>query len=553
MKGSLRRKSGRSGLELIEEATHILRTAPMATLLVYYVGTIPFVLGFLYFWADMSRNPFASRHLAEGALGVAVLFIWMKYWQSVFARLVRARLAAESKPAWNLRQHLRVLLVQAIIQPSALLLLPLSIIPLGLPTPWTFAFYQNVIALADPDSSDISVSIKKAWKQASLWPLQNHVILGLTAIFAGCVFLNCCTIALVIPGLLKMLFGIESIFTQSPVSMFNTTFFTAMFGLTYLCIDPILKVIYALRCFYGESLQSGEDIKSDLKRFGVAPQKTGGALVLLIALVCVPHLQAQESSDTAPSAAVQGIPNIPPAELDRQISEVIKERKYAWRMPREKTVSDEEAGVITKFFQKIGGMIRDTVKSVLEWIDNFFRRLFNRKGSGSGGDDLGFGWITALQILIFSLVAVLLAVLAIFLMRTWRARKSSVTAVASAEIQSPPDLADENVAADQLPEDGWTRLARELLDRGEYRLAMRAFYLASLAHLAQRNLISIARFKSNRDYANELQRRAHALPELLPVFGNNLSVFERIWYGMHEVNRDLVNDFAANVEKIKTA
>jgi len=46
-----------------------------------------------------------------------------------------------------------------------------------------------------------------------------------------------------------------------------------------------------------------------------------------------------------------------------------------------------------------------------------------------------------------------------------------------------PDLADENIRADQLPEDGWTKLARELLERGEFRLAMRAFYLASLAHL----------------------------------------------------------------------
>jgi len=38
---------------------------------------------------------------------------------------------------------------------------------------------------------------------------------------------------------------------------------------------------------------------------------------------------------------------------------------------------------------------------------------------------------------------------------------------------------------------------------------------------------------------------------LLAVFGENVSVFDRIWYGMHEVTRDLVQQFAANVERIK--
>src|ERR1700733_8371753 len=95
-------------------------------------------------------------------------------------------------------------------------------------------------------------------------------------------------------------------------------------------------------------------------------------------------------------------------------------------------------------------------------------------------------------------------------------RKSAI--VAAEAIQSAPDLRDENVGADQLPEDGWTKLARELLAKGELRLALRAFYLASLAHLADRNLINLARFKSNRDYERELRWRAHALPALVGVF-----------------------------------
>ena len=94
-------------------------------------------------------------------------------------------------------------------------------------------------------------------------------------------------------------------------------------------------------------------------------------------------------------------------------------------------------------------------------------------------------------------------------------------------------------------------MANELLQRGEFRPALRAFYLSSLAHLAARNLVSLAKFKSNHDYERELRRRGHSFPELLNLFADNVSVFERIWYGLHEINGELVRQFATNVTKIK--
>jgi hypothetical protein len=157
-----------------------------------------------------------------------------------------------------------------------------------------------------------------------------------------------------------------------------------------------------------------------------------------------------------------------------------------------------------------------------------------------------------MRLLLYALITGVVATLMILMVRVWRQRSRYAAAVVAQEIQGTPDLADESVAADQLPEDAWTKLARELLERGEFRLAMRAFYLASLAHLAKRDLIGIARFKSNRDYEKELVRRGHAIPHLLPVFRDNVSTFERIWYGVHEVNRELVHQFAANVDRIKT-
>lgn len=554
MKGAQKRKSGLGGIALIEDATQLLRTAPAGTLAIYYLGAVPFVLGFLFFWSDMSRSAFADQHLAEAALGIAALFLWMKWFQAQFARRIRAQLAAEPLPKWTPRQHFRLLLTQTILQPTALFVLPLAAIPV-LPIAWVYGFYQNITVLADPDSAEISTLMKRSWRQAALWPLQNHIALAFAFGFAFVVFLNWITLGFTLPNLLKTLFGVETVFSQSPMALLNSTFFLAAGGLTYLCVDPILKTAYALRCFQGESLESGEDLKAELKRFAAAPVALA-ALICLLLLMGSSNAKAQSESAAPPPASVPVAPTLSPPKLDRQINNVIHERKYAWRMPRDK-VSDAtmQKGALTRFFEKIGSALREFTRKVLHWIGELFDRWFrsNQNNSGHHGDGFSFSGLLSSQGLLFVLVAVALSALAIFLIRLWRKRKPTVEAVASVAIQPAPDIANEDVVADQLPEDGWTRLGRELLERGEFRLAMRAFYFASLAHLAARNLIGIARFKSNRDYENELRRRAHAIPNLLPVFGENLSVFERIWYGMHEVNRELVQHFAANVDKIKTA
>ena len=544
-----RRQQGRGVFELIEEAVHLLRTAPAATLAVYYTGAIPFVLGLLFFWTDMSRSPFAGQHLAEASLGLGALFLWMKFWQAVFARHVRAQIAAEPQSPVNFRRALKLFLTQTILQPLGLFLIPLALVPV-IPFVWAFAFFQNVTALADGDDGGVLKLFKKSYQQAALWPLQNFFALAILLAFALCVFLNLAVVCLMLPGLFKMLFGVESAFSKSPLAMLNTTFFAGMFGLTYLCVDPILKTIYALRCFYGESLNSGEDLKAELKRFAIVPSKLVATLLILLVIFSTAPAKSENAAAPATPPAAQ---KISPPDLDRAINQTIHEQKYTWRLPRDKIVeSDDDEGVIMKFIDKVGAMLRKWRHAAFQWLEEMLRKLFRHLPEGSSPAGSGYGWIMSVEILLYALVAAALATLAIFLYRVFRRRRKSAVAVAEAMLPVP-DITDENVRADELPEDGWTKLARELLERGEFRLAMRAFYLASLSHLAARNLISIARFKSNRDYERELRRRAHALPGLLPVFGDNIFAFERVWYGMHEVNRELVGQFAANVEKIKAA
>lgn len=546
------------GVDLAEEASQALRAAPAGALAAYYAGTLPFVLGSLYFWADMSRNPFARQHIAEASLGLALLFLWMKFWQAVFARKMRAQVAAEAEPAWSAGRAWRVLLAQSAIQPWGLFVLPLALIAV-LPFPTVYAFFQNATVLDDGEPRPLGALVKKASRLAILWPGQMTIALLVALAFAFFVELNWITVCYMLPQLGRTLLGIESVFTRSGFHLFNTTFLATTFGLTYLSVDPLAKTMGVLRCFYGESVKSGEDLKSRLKRFALEAPVAVVVLIFALGVGAPGSLRAESSAGapaSAPVSAPAAQPAVAPDELDRSINQVIHEEKYAWRLPREKADETDEAeqGIIGQFIHNVAMMLREWASDAWHWFEKMVEKLWpGWSPRGIGVAPSLWSTITSLQVLMFALIAVVLCTLGVFLFRLWQNRVRGGKLVQSAPLASVPDLRDENVGAEQLPEDGWTKLARELMERGEYRLALRAFYLAGLAHLAGRNLISLARFKSNRDYERELGRRGHAIPQLSPAFGEMVATFERVWYGLHEANGELVGRFTLNVDKLKAA
>jgi hypothetical protein len=308
--------------------------------------------------------------------------------------------------------------------------------------------------------------------------------------------------------------------------------------------------MYALRCFYGESRDSGADLKADLRPYLLGQR----GLVAGVCFICLLS-QASFTGGLEASAATPAAPSTQASpshgQLDQKIEEVLQQRKYTWRLPREKLdQSEADQGLIGRFLTRVGKWIRERLRAARDWFEKWLERMFRGRGRSGAGSGSGYGWIMLLQLLLYALVAVAIGALLWLLYRVIRGRTKAAV-VASQPIQPAPDLTDENIGADQLPEDGWSRLGRELLGRGELRLAMRAFYLASLAHLAARNLISLAKFKSNRDYERELRRRGHSFPEVLALFGDNVSVFDRTWYGMHEISEELITQFVTRVERLR--
>ena len=134
-------------------------------------------------------------------------------------------------------------------------------------------------------------------------------------------------------------------------------------------------------------------------------------------------------------------------------------------------------------------------------------------------------------------------------MKTKKGRKTEEIVAAESRV---PDISDERLTADELPTKRWLELAKTFMEEGNMRLALRALYFASLSHLSHHELITLALFKSNRDYERELVRKAYSKPELVGAFSQNMKIFERIWYGMHEVTSEVVERFNENQERIIT-
>jgi len=113
------------------------------------------------------------------------------------------------------------------------------------------------------------------------------------------------------------------------------------------------------------------------------------------------------------------------------------------------------------------------------------------------------------------------------------------------------DLEDPAVLASQLPENEWIAMARGFIAKGDFRMALRAYFLASLAFLASRELLAIGRAKTNLDYLREVRRRARSVSGLDALFAGGIETFESAWYGLHDVGDSDVNRFASNFERMR--
>jgi hypothetical protein len=492
----------RSFIDILEEAVNLLRSSPLETAVTYLIGAVPLTLGFLFFLADMNRSPYAFEHLPWASLALAVLYVWKNSWQAIFmAKLFYQLSPSETQPT----SPVQAMLMQGTLQPLGLLI--------PLPFPWITAFFRNVALYAALGRAD---AISAARRQAVYATRQNWGVLLIVALGSVLLFANVLVTIVALPQLARSFLGIEGDLARLGSGIVNLTTLGVAAAITWLAIDPLLDAVYTLRCFYGESVATGADLRAGLKRLI--------ALAVLVLTFTVAHAQTIDEK-----------------KLDHAIDQVVHQREFTWRAPR------APAGPEGKWV----GWYRSAVKMVEDLWDLVWRKLRAwlrpDERQGGNGQDAAVNR-KAMLALITVIVALIAAGLIVFILR----RKRSMVVAAQAVTALPPvNLADESLSADRLPESEWLALAEEWMEKGDFRLALRAMYLASLNYLSSRDLVSLRRWKSGLDYRRELARRARSKPDLPAAFSRSVEIFEQGWYGRHAVDRAMAEDFAKGLQEMR--
>lgn len=541
---------GPSAIELIEEAVHLLRQTPPGTFLIYYGGSAPFALGLLFFWAKTTWFHPSEAAVAWSALGLVILFGAMKAVHAEFCANLLARRLGDAPPAKSLSRFLRLALAQWPLQAWAILVLPVAVV-IGVPFGWAYAYFQSASVLGEGESL-----AAEARTQAKLWPGQNHLGQLLLSAALVAVWLNVAAAFWMIPWLANRLLGVENLFGFSGWWIANTTFLASTAVIAWLAVDPLIKTFFTLRVFYGRARRNGEDLRVELQlaQRGRRSLHVAAVAILLLSVAWgFPNtLRAAES--VSPVRAVE------PGRLNGAIDHVLAGSDFQWRLRPMPAADDVDAG-------KNDGPVKRFVRTALEALKGFsewFLRLWRTIREWFSGvfptrtaNDPQSGAMVAkatLEVVLWIFAVVVAGLLISVVVLSWRRRRLFKNPVleARAVTAAVPDLQDESTQAAQLPPEGWLTLAREQLGRGEWRLAWRALYLATLARLATQGLVSLAKFKTNLDYERELRRRAVTRQDVIAWFSSRRGAYEAVWYGRALAEEQRAREWLEELERPTT-
>ena len=511
-------------IPLLEEAVHLLRRTPRSTLVCHTIGAMPLALALLIFWNDVNNPHTTDATVGRESVVLALLLVWMNCWRAVFAGRLRRQLSALPDTPWNWRRAWNLVAGQAFLGATKLVLLPLSLLTI-FGFSWTVAFYRGATALGDRGDLDPTQLMARARKLAGFDRRQSWLLLPIIGFLWLLFTANLALTLAILPQLIHTLTGYESQFSRSGgYYIFTPLFFWATLAISWMIFDPFIQAVYCVRAFYGESAASGEDIRAGLRMFATA----SGLLLALLPW----HAFA----------------DVPPRQLEQSVRQAMQSAEYDWRLP----VRAEAAPAGVPWLVRVTDKLIDGLKSIFHAIgraiDGFFdwlRKLFEIAGQPRAGalPKSGLHWSLYVLIAMVLLIAGWIA---------WR-RRWFVRARPKPPAQplEAVRLDAEDLTADRLPEDGWLELAARMIAEGNFRLALRAYYLANLAWLGRHQFLAIDAGKTNREYELELRRKARAFADARQLFAVNIASFERAWYGQHDVSADDAAEFHGRTESIK--
>jgi len=525
-----------SAVDLLEGAVHLLRRTPAAWT-AYLAGAVPFLLGALWFWSDMSRGALARQRCSLAALGLAALYIWKRACHSRFCALLRAAAADQPAPPWGWRDWRAVMALHMRRSAWSLIALPFAL-AVALPAGWWLAYHQSLSAVCERPASDAANAGRRAWQAAMLWPRQNHLALSVLAMLGVVVFVNVFVAAALAPVLLRSLLGVRLSYAASGAWMLNTTFLAAVLAATHLAMDAPLKAFYALRVFHADARRSGLDLLAEWRRIRRASLAAVAGLLLFVAV-------GPSSADSPPEPSARA--PISAAELDDAIERVLARPQFAWRLPRDAVPA---SGAQTTWLERVLKGIWRGVSKVGDWIGWLARRLeewLARQEEAASREPGEGGLKGVVRFVAIALAIVLGGALAVLAARRFRRRPAATPPVARPGAGGDSDA----VEALRRRDDEWLALARELAEAGDLRGAVRTAFLALLAALAAHRWIHAEAARSNREYLRDLERRTDVPEDLPRRFGESIGLYEACWFGDHLPRPETWRRLADHLEAIR--
>ncbi len=154
----------------------------------------------------------------------------------------------------------------------------------------------------------------------------------------------------------------------------------------------------------------------------------------------------------------------------------------------------------------------------LEWLAKMMPQRSSTPSTGPSFEGLR----VALQVVIFGAVAALILFLVWRFVPFFARRRSTSKTKEGDRVILGECIGEDESAADIFSE------AERLARAGDHRGAIRKGYIALLVELGDRNIVRIARHKTNRDYLRDVRKRDELFSDMSGLTSN----FERSWYGL---------------------
>jgi hypothetical protein len=307
-------------VDLIEEAIHLLRRAPIETYALFLVAIAPFVLCFFQFCSEMSYSEFAGMNLPGFASILAISYLWMKAVQHLACRQLVRVYTGEVPNRGDFGNVFRSCIHQAAIHPIGLFAKPmaalasipgfLTFVPLlMLPASIIFSFFQNASIVITGERGDFA----KCWRLSVNRGRAAASLLFVSLFLRIVIFLNVYLTIGVLPYLVKALFGVDTFLSRDFRWLISFSYLVGIALISYFALDLLSKAIQVIEVCRAEAQTTGKDLQRSLTSLTAATK--AGAILFLCLTVPIRaeecRFQLRHAADIAKSTGYVGQVRLP--------------------------------------------------------------------------------------------------------------------------------------------------------------------------------------------------------------------------------------------------